>query len=114
MHYQPLFNMCSGQKLAKLKMLKMYQNIFSLLNFVHFKPLFNITPGRWQSKTLSTINERGSKIDRNSVFDCFLSPLWRQMEIKNCVSIGFFFLSKFLDTIGALDCRLPGMNECSG
>ena len=29
----------------------------------------NITPGRRQSKTLSTINERGSKVDSNSVFD---------------------------------------------
>ena len=28
------------------------------------------TLDRWQSKTLSTIDERGSKIDRNSVFDC--------------------------------------------
>ena len=35
------------------------------------------TPGRRQSKTLSTIDERGSKIDRNSVFDCHLSPVWR-------------------------------------
>ena len=33
------------------------------------------TPGRRQSKTLSTIDERGSKIDRNSVFDCHLSPV---------------------------------------
>ena len=31
---------------------------------------------------LSTMDERGSKIDRNSVFDCHLSPVWRQMAIK--------------------------------
>ena len=44
------------------------------------------TPGRRQSKTLSTIDERGSKIDGNSVFDCHLSPVWRQMAIENSVS----------------------------
>ena len=44
-----------------------------------------ITPGRRQSKRLSTIDKRGSKIDRNSVFDCHLSPVWRQMAIKNSV-----------------------------
>ena len=30
------------------------------------------TPDRWQSKTLLTIDERGSKIARNGVFDCHL------------------------------------------
>ena len=35
---------------------------------------FNITPDRRQSKTLLTIVERGSKIARNSLFDCHLSP----------------------------------------
>ena len=66
-----------------------------------------ITPGRRQSKTLSTIDERGSKIDRNSVFDSHLSPVWRQMAIENTVSIDF--LSTFLDSIGVFDCRLPGV-----
>ena len=41
------------------------------------------TPGRRQSKTLSTIDERGSKIDTNGVFDCHLSPVWRRMAIEN-------------------------------
>ena len=49
-----------------------------------------LTPGRWQSKTLPTIDERGSKIDRNSVFDCHLSPVWRQMAIENSVSNQIF------------------------
>ena len=31
-----------------------------------------ITPDRWQSKTLLTFDEHGSKIARNSVFDCHL------------------------------------------
>ena len=33
------------------------------------------TPGRLQLKTLLKIDERGSKIARNSVFDCHLSPV---------------------------------------
>ena len=41
------------------------------------------TPGRWQSKTLSTIDEPGSKIDRNNVFDCHLSSVRRQKAIEN-------------------------------
>ena len=65
------------------------------------------TPGRRQSKTLSTINERGSKIVRNCAFDCHLSPVWRQMAIKNSVSNDF--LSTFLDNIGVFYCRLPGV-----
>ena len=32
------------------------------------------TPGMRQSKTLLTIDERGSKIDKNNVFDWHLSP----------------------------------------
>ena len=47
------------------------------------------TLGRRQSKTLLTIEERGSNIDRNRVFDCHLSPDWEQMAIKNTVSIDF-------------------------
>ena len=58
------------------------------------------TPGRRQSKTLSTINEHGSTIDRNSVFDC-------QIAIKNPVSIDFW--SKFLYSIGVFDCHLLGV-----
>ena len=48
-----------------------------------------ITPGRRQSKTLFTIDKPGSKIDRNSVFDCHLSPVRRQMTIENSVSNDF-------------------------
>ena len=56
---------------------------------------------------LSTIVELGSKIDRNSVFDCHLPPVWRQMAIKNSVSNDF--LSMFLNSIGVFDCRLPSV-----
>ena len=48
--------------------------------------LTHITSGRRQSKTLLTIDERGSKIAMNSVFDCHLSPVGRQMTIENSVS----------------------------
>ena len=56
----------------------------------------NITPGRRKSKTLLTIDERGSKIDRNSVFDCHLLPVWRQMAIENAVSIVFYLRSSIV------------------
>ena len=65
------------------------------------------TLSRQQSKTLSTIDECGLKIDRNSVFDCHLLQVWRQMAIKNSVSNDF--LSTFLDSIGTFDCCLPGV-----
>ena len=52
--------------------------------------LLLITPSRWQSKTLFTIDERGSKTARNGVFDCHLS----QMAIQNSVfnDFGHYFL----------------------
>ena len=49
-----------------------------------------------QSKTLLTINEHGSKIARNSVFD------WRQMAIQNCF---LRFLIYVVDSF--LSFRLP-------
>ena len=66
------------------------------------------TPDRWQSKTLLTIDERGSKFARNSVFDCHLSPVRRQMAIKNSVSNDFLFT--FVDSINVFDCRLSGVS----
>ena len=39
----------------------------------------------------------------NSVFDCHLSPVGRQMAIENSVSIDF--LSTFVDSINVFDCR---------
>ena len=61
-----------------------------------------------QSKTLLTIDKRGSKIAKDSVFDCHLSPVGRQMAIKNSVSNGF--LSSFVDSINVFDCRLSGVS----
>ena len=84
-----------------MKIQSTYKNLI-----VKYRP--NLTPGRRQSKMLSTIDGCGSRIDRNSVFVCHLSPAWRQMAIKNTVSIDFW--STFLDSIGIFDCRLPGVN----
>ena len=47
---------------------------------------FVFTPGRGQSKMHLTNDHCGSKITRNSVFDCHLSPIRRQMAIENSVS----------------------------
>ena len=85
--------------------------MFCRKEYAEFELLvIDITPGSRQSLTLhvSTIDERGSKIDRNSVFDCHVSPVWRQMAIENTVSIDF--RSTFLDSIGVLDCRQPGVD----
>ena len=65
----------------------------------------NTTPGRRQSKMLLTIDERRSKIDKNSVFDCHLSPVERQLVIKNSVSNDF--LSMFIDSISLLISTFP-------
>ena len=59
-----------------------------------------ITLDRRQSKTLLTTDESRSKIARNSVFYCHLSPIWRQMAIENSVSKDF--LSTFMDSINVL------------
>ena len=43
-------------------------------------------PDNRQWKTVLSIDDRGSKITRNSVFHCHLSPVGRLMVIKNSVS----------------------------
>ena len=58
------------------------------------------TQDRVQSKTLLTFDGLGSKIARNSGFDCHLSPVGRQMAIENPVSDDF--LSMFVDSINVL------------
>ena len=45
--------------------------------------------GQAAIENVNTIDDRSSKIVRNRVFDCHLSPDWRQMAIKNTVSIDF-------------------------
>ena len=66
-----------------------------------------LTLGRRQLKMLSaTIDKRGSNINRNSVFNCHLSPVWRQMAIVNTVSIDF--LSPFFDSMPPTWCETDG------
>ena len=68
-------------------------NVWAFVVFkIHINPfrgLFSSTPDRWLSKTFLTIDDRGSKIDRNSVFDCRLSLIERLMAIENSVSTYF-------------------------
>ena len=56
---------------------------------------------------LLTIYECRSKMAKNSVFDCHLSPVGRQMVIKNSVSN--YVLSTLVDSIHVLDCPLSGV-----
>ena len=60
-----------------------------------------------QSNALLTIDERGSKVARNSVLDCHSSPVGRQMTIEN--SVYNDFRSMFVDGINVFDWRLPGV-----
>ena len=72
-------------------------------NFLHFAvlqitPFFHInskstqfTPDRQHSKTILSIDERGSKIDRNNVFDCL-------MAIKIYVSNYFYLCTSIVLT----------------
>ena len=48
-----------------------------------------LTPGRRQIENAINNKKNGSKINRNSVIDCHLMPVWRQMAIKNSVSSDF-------------------------
>ena len=68
------------------------------------------TPDRRQSKTLLTIDERGSKIAaRNSDFDSHLSPLFFYKWFKKNI---FFLNNRFLDSrhplVGNYAWILPG------
>ena len=63
------------------------------------------TSYRRQSKTLILLTRVDKKILGNRVFDCHLSPDWRQMAIKNTASI--VFLSVFVDNVKSdFDCGL--------
>ena len=62
-----------------------------------------------QSKTLSTIDERGSEIATTSVFDCQWSPVGRLMAIEKSASN--YFWSTFVDNIDVFDCHQSGVNS---
>ena len=62
-----------------------------------------------QSKTLLTIDERGSEIAITSVFDCQWPPVGRLMAIENSVS--YYFWSTFVDNIDVFDCQQSGVHS---
>ena len=55
-------------------------------------------------ENVNTIDAVRSKIVRNRVFDCHLSPDWRQMAIDNTVSSDFDPCSSIVKSV--FDCRL--------
>ena len=61
---------------------------------------------------VNTIDERRSKIVRNRVFDCHLSPDWRQMTTEYTVSNDFDTRSSIGKSV--FDCRLPDVLPCPG
>ena len=58
-------------------------------------------------ENVNTIDERRSKIVRNRVFDCRVSPDWRHMAIKNTVFSEFDRRSSIDKSV--FDCRLPNV-----
>ena len=64
-----------------------------------------ITPDRRQSKTL-ILSTNVDQISLETVFDCHLSPDWRQMAIKTLFLAIFLFLFDFKSVF---DCRLSGV-----
>ena len=58
-------------------------------------------------ENVNNIDDRRSKIVRNRVFDCHLSPDWRQMAIFNTVSS--FFDPRSSIAKSDFDCRLSGV-----
>ena len=63
----------------------------NLMSMFLLKINFVSTPEMWQSKLLLTIDECGSNVTRNRVFDCHLPPVRWVMAIENPVS-NFFLV----------------------
>ena len=57
---------------------------------------------------VNTIDECRSKIVRNRVFDCLLSPDWRQIAIKKTLFLASFDPCSSI-VMSVFDCHLPGM-----
>ena len=66
---------------------------------------------RRQSKTLLTIDEHGSKIARNSVFNCHLLLVGRQMQSKTLV-LTIFYLRSLIVLTFSIAAYL--VCDCSG
>ena len=89
----------------QVKIYRRYYFMEKWPNYFNYHKLRSfIISDRRQSKTLWTIDERGSQIARNSVFDSHLSPVGRQTAIKN--SVFNDLRSTFVDSINVFDCRL--------
>ena len=73
------------------------------------KKKFVSIPDMRHSKTLLTIDERGSEIATTSVFDCQWSPGGRLMAIEKSVSN--YFWSTFVDNIYVFNCHQSGVNS---
>ena len=71
------------------------EDVLLTLSLLAATLVHGLTPGRRQSKMLLANGESESKIARNSVFDCHLSPVGRQMAIKNSVS-NYFYLHSLI------------------
>ena len=65
------------------------------------------TPGRRQSKKLSTIDERGSKIDRNSFSIAICRQCGDKWQSKTLFLTIFDLRSSIV--LAFFDCRLPGV-----
>ena len=77
------------------KMVLSFEKIFAMWTFITIE-------------NVNTINKHRSKIVRNRVFDCHLSPVWRQMAIENTVTSDFFFYLHSSIVKNLFDCRLSG------
>ena len=72
-----------------------------------------VLPGRWQSKTLLTIEERGSKTARKSVFDCHLSPASDKWQSKTLFLMISYLCSLIVLTFLIATYRCDGLNLSS-
>ena len=86
-----------------------YEYFDTFFIFLLKKKKFVFIPDMRQSKTLLTIDERGSEIATTSVFDCQWSPVGRLMAIETSVSN--YFWSTFVDKFEVFDCHQSGVNS---
>ena len=81
-HYSPLEDIvCKLRNIVANVLWRNDQTISISINIRSF-----IISDRRQSKTLWKIDDRGSQIAGNSVFDCRLSPVGRQTAVESSVS----------------------------
>ena len=111
-HKHPTFIMQLNWGMKSLILLKKYVGTFELLiNTQVFKlqwDCLRITPDNQAAiEYVNVIDEHRSKIVINRVFDCHLSPDWRQMAIQNTVSTCSFFDPRLTIVKSVFDCAYP-------